>query len=315
VFRIIPDYTAALTALKAGDVDLMPRLQPIQYAQQTAGPAFDGQFRKARYSIPQYYFIGWNEERPFFRDKRVRQALTMLVDRDAIIQTLRFGLAQREASPVSQGSPLNNPNLQPYPYDPKRAAQLLDEAGWTDHDGDGIRDKDGVPFKFEFLGQANSPFTTNLMPILKESLRKAGIEMTERVIEFTVLVNSQHDHKYDATASAWVAPLDADQYQIFHSSSIANRGSNWVSFRNAEADHLLEQARLEFDPEKRKQMMWRWQEIIHEEQPYTFLFYAQEAAAYQKRFQNVEWLPNRPGYDLNQWFVPKGMQKYVGHSE
>ncbi len=80
--------------------------------------------------------------------------------------------------------------------------------------------------------------------------------------------------------------------------------------KNPEADHLLEQARQEFDPEKRKQLYWRWQEIINDEQPVTFLYYQEESAAYSKRFQNVQWLPLRPGYDLNNWWVPKGLQKY-----
>jgi peptide/nickel transport system substrate-binding protein len=90
-----------------------------------------------------------------------------------------------------------------------------------------------------------------------------------------------------------------------------DRGSNYVSFKNAEADKLIENARTEFDQEKRKQLYWRFQEIIQDEQPYTFLFYPQETAAYHKRFQNVVWMPNRPSYDLNSWFVPKGAQKYL----
>ena len=92
VLRIIPDNTAALTALKAGEIDLQPRLVPVQYAQQTSGPGFDDQFAKTKYSIPQLGFIVWNNEKPYFKDKRVRQALTMLVDRQKIIDTIRFGM-------------------------------------------------------------------------------------------------------------------------------------------------------------------------------------------------------------------------------
>src|SRR5206468_1282671 len=139
-----------------------------------------------------------------------------------------------------------NPRIKPLPYDPKRAMQLLDEAGWKDHDGDGIRDKEGVPFKFEFLGAFSSPFTKQLAAILKEEYRKAGIEMTERLLDFSVFYSSVLEHKYDAAASAWVLPLEMDPYQIFHSSSIPNRGSNWVAFRNGESDRLLEEARIEF---------------------------------------------------------------------
>jgi peptide/nickel transport system substrate-binding protein len=309
VLRTVLDPAAALTALKAGELDLVPRLQPVQYTQQTSGQAFEQEFKKTPYALSQYYYIGWNEERPFFKDKRVRQAMTMLVNRDQIIENVRFGLAKPAASHFLPQVPLHNPNIKPWPYDPKRAAALLDEAGWTDHDGDGVRDKDGVKFKFEFLGSSGNQFTAQLVAILKDEFRKAGIEMTERLMDFNLFLSTALDHKLDAAASAWNSPLESDPHQIFHSSASLNRGSNFISFKNAESDRLLEQGRLEFDPEKRKQIYWQWQELIHEEQPYTFLFYALESAAYHRRFENVEWLPNRPGYDLTRWFVPKAAQK------
>jgi peptide/nickel transport system substrate-binding protein len=311
ILRFIIDPTAALTALKAGDVDMVPRLSAVQYAQQTSGPAFDQQFAKNTYTIPQFYYIGWNEERPFFRDKRVRQALTMLLDREQIIQTLRFGLGKIAANPFHGSSPDNNQNIKALPYDPQKAQQLLDEAGWKDHDGDGVRDKDGVPFRFEFLGSVGSAFSDQLLPIVKESFRKAGIDVIERKLEFTIQIERLKDHQFDASTSAWVTGLVQDPYQVWHSSSIANRGSNYISFRNAESDKLLETARVEFDTEKRRQLYWRWQELIADEQPYTLLLYPVEAAAYSKRFQNVDWLPVRPGYDLTQWYVPKMTQKYT----
>jgi peptide/nickel transport system substrate-binding protein len=310
VYRIIQDRTASLTALKAGDVDLLPRLSPIQHAQQTSGPQFESQFKKAVHGTTQYAYIVWNEDRPFFKDKRVRQALTMLVDKKQIIETLRFGLGTLTEAHFNPKSPDYNKNLKPYPYDPKRAAQLLDEAGWKDTNGDGIRDKDGIPFRFEFLGTANSVFTSQLLPILKEEFRKAGIDMTERLIEFTVQVNSMRDHKFDASSLLWISPLVGDPYQIWHTKSIANRGSNYAGFSNAEADRLIEQARLEFDPEKRRQLYWRWQEIIYDEQPYVFLYVPEDPAAYQKRFENVRWYPPDPAYDLLEWYVAAASQRY-----
>ncbi|HYR41522.1 MAG TPA: peptide-binding protein, partial [Terriglobia bacterium] len=310
VIRIIPDFPAALTALKAGDVDFIPRLLPIQYAQQTSGAAFDQQFAKAKYSIPTYSFIMWNEERPFFKDKRVRQALTMLINRQQFIDTVLFGLGRIGVSHFNPSAKDFDPHLKPWPYDPKRAAELLDEAGWIDHDGDGIRDKDGVKFKFEFLASSSNAYLPQLLPVLKEEFRKAGIEMTERTVEFNVMTGAVQEHRFDASALSWSADLIADPYQVFHSSAALNKGSNFISFKNAESDRLIEKARLEFDDEKRKQIYWQWQELIHEEQPYTFLFYREEPAAYSKRFRNVQWLPLRPGYDLNSWFVPSSEQKY-----
>jgi peptide/nickel transport system substrate-binding protein len=310
VIRIITDHTAALTALKAGEIDFNPRLLPIQYTQQTSGAGFEQQFVKVKYSIPAYYFVGWNEERPFFKDKRVRQALTMLINRQQLVDTILFGLGSVGVSAFNPKSKDFNPNIKPWPYDPKRAAALLDEAGWVDHDGDGIRDKDGVKFQFEFLASVGSNFLPQFLPVLKEELRKVGIEMTERTVEFNVMTNSMTDHQFDAVSLGWTTDLLADPYQIFHSSAALNKGSNFISFKNAESDRLLEQARLEFDNEKRKKIYWNWQELIQEEQPYTFLVNREESGAYSRRFHNVNWLPLRPGYDLNSWYVPKRDQKY-----
>ena len=134
--------------------------------------------------------------------------------------------------------------------------------------------------------------------------------MTERRLEFTVVIENVRDLRYDAYAGAWLSGLSYDPYQLWHSSSIGNRGSNFGSFDNPEADRLMEEARTEFDPEKRKQLYWRFQEIIHDEQPYTFMLYPQESVAYHRRFQQVNFLPVRPGYDLTKWFVPQVSQRY-----
>ena len=310
VIRFITDATAALTALKAGEIDFNHRLTSIQYAQQTSGADFEAQFEKTTYKVPSYYYIGWNPQRPFFADKRVRQAMTMLIPRQDIIDNLRFGLAEIATSHFNPSSADFNPNLEPFPHDPDRAAALLDEAGWVDSDGDGIRDKDGLKFSFEYLGSAGSQFTEQLIPIMKEAFARVGIEMTERRLEFTVVVESMRDKRFDAFGGAWVSPLAGDPHQLWHSSSSENRGSNFVSFINAEADLLIEAARLEFDSEKRKELYWRFQELVHEEQPYTFLFYPEESAAYHRRFQQVDFLPVRPGYDLTKWFVPLLSQRY-----
>jgi peptide/nickel transport system substrate-binding protein len=309
VYRIISDYAAALTAFKAGEIDLQPRMLPIQYNEQTGGQAFDEQFAKAKYSIPIEYEIIWNNERPFFKDKRVRQALTMLVDRQKIIDTIRQGFGQIGVSPFVPGSRDFNPNIKPLAFDPNRAAALLDEAGWKDHDGDGIRDKDGIKFKFEFLGSSSSTVYKQLAPVMADEFRKNGIEMTERVIEIGLQTQMLKEHKFDASVLGITFDLVNDPHHVWHSTSAAD-GLNFQNFKNAESDRLIEQARLEFDNEKRKQIYWRWQELIHDEQPVTILYYQQEPAAYSKRFQNVQWLPLRPGYDLTAWWVPKPRQKY-----
>jgi peptide/nickel transport system substrate-binding protein len=309
VYRIINDPTAALTALKSGELDLQGRLSPIQYNEQTSGQAFDSQFAKTKYPIPAEAWIFWNNDRPFFKDKRVRQAMTMLIDRQKIIDTIRLGFGKVGVSAFDPKSKEFDTSITPWPYDPKKAAELLDEAGWTDHDGDGIRDKGGVKFKFEFLGSTGSNVFKQLSPVLAAEFKKAGIEMTDRVVDFALMTKALAEHRFDASTLTESYDLVQDQYQVWHSSSSAG-GSNFMNFKNPESDRLLEQARQEFNDEKRKELYWKWQELIHDEQPVTFLYYQEEPAGYSKRFQNVQWLPLRPGYDLTGWWVPAQLQKY-----
>src|SRR5262249_42636117 len=154
-------------ALKSGELDFIPRLLPAQYNDQTSGPAFDEHFIKRTYEIPELAYIGWNEARPFFADKRVRQALTLLIDRPKIIEVVRRGMGTIAASPFPPGSPDFDPMIQPLPYDPARAMALLDEAGWVDHNGDGIRDKGGIDFKFEILVSNSNSAAAPLVGILE----------------------------------------------------------------------------------------------------------------------------------------------------
>jgi peptide/nickel transport system substrate-binding protein len=203
----------------------------------------------------------------------------------------------------------SNPNLKPWPFDPRRAGELLDEAGWKDHDGDGIRDNNGARFKFEFLVSSSSAVQKQISAALTEEFRKAGIQMTERLLEFALVSQTLKEHRFDAAAVGFSFDVVQDPYQGWHSSAIAG-GLNYAGFKNADSDRLLEQARLEFDAEKRKQIYWQWQELIHDEQPVTFLYWQLEPAAYSKRFQGAEWLPLRPGYDLTSWWVPAAQQKY-----
>jgi peptide/nickel transport system substrate-binding protein len=303
VYKIIPDATTALAVLKSGEIDFIPRLSPVQFREHTGGQSFQERFVKATYQIPQLAYIGWNQDRPYFSDKRVRQALTMLIDRTRIIETVRLGMGSMAASPFFPGSPDFHTAIQPLPYDPQHAARLLDEAGWIDSNRDGVRDKNGVEFKFEMLASSANSAAAPLLGIVRDEFGKAGIAVVERRLEPAVLGSLLRDHKGDAAIGAWTSSILFDPYQLFHSSSAQNRGSNYFNFRNRNADSLMEQARLEFDAEKRKRLYWQFQEILHDEQPYTLLYYPQDAAAYHVRFQNVQFFPQRPGYDLTQWFV------------
>jgi len=146
---------------------------------------------------------------------------------------------------------------------------------------------------------------------MAENLRKIGIAVDVQTMEWSVFLNNVRDQAYDAVILGWVMPIsDTDPYQIFHSSQSKDRGSNYVSFRNDRADELIEMNRKEFDPAKRTEYMREFQEILHEEQPYTFLYIPKSNILYHKRFQGVNVFPFRPGFDPKEFWVPNLMHKY-----
>lgn len=149
VYKIISDHSTALQMLKKGDIDLMP-LREIEWVRQTNSKKFTDNFYKLKYYLSSFSYIGWNQSSPFFKDRRVRQALTMLIDRKAILDKLLFGIGENVIGPFYIFGKSYNTKLKPWPYDPERAKRLLKEAGWSDHDGDGILDKDGKKFSFTF---------------------------------------------------------------------------------------------------------------------------------------------------------------------
>ena len=306
VFRIITDDNAALQVLKRGDMDLMG-LTPIQWVRQTENRKFTEIFDKHKYYLPGYSYIGWNSKRPFFQDPLVRRAMTMLVNRDLILEKLRFGFGKVVTGSFFYETPEYDRSIEPWPYDPKEAVRLLKEAGWTDSDGDGIRDKDGVPFRFEFSIVSGVQFHEQLSTILKEELSKVGIEMTIRPLEWALFSGILDDRSYDAVTLGWSLPVEADPYQVWHSSQV-EKGSNHVGFHSEEADRIIEEARVTFDKKKRIELYRKFHRILHEKQPYTFLFVSESLVAVDKRFENLIVYPL--GLDPREWWVPTERQKY-----
>lgn len=306
VYKIITEPTAALHVLKQGGLDMMS-LRPIQWARQTQSKRFEEDFRKLKYYLPSYSYLGWNSRRPFFADKRVRRAMTMLMDRETFLRKILLGLGTVISGPFYVNSPDYDKSIPLYPYDPQGAVALLKEAGWEDRDGDGILDKDGKPFSFEFLLSAGSRTGEQIATVLQENLKDVGIRMSIRKLEWAVFIQRIDDRDYDACTLGWSMGWESDPFQIWHSSQ-ADKGSNFVGFRNEEADRIIEAARQEFDAEKRRNMYHRFHALVHEEEPYTFLFTTEALVAVSRRFENVNVFAM--GLAPREWWVPAARVKY-----
>ena len=311
-FKTIKDPNAALIALKHQDIDIDPSLTPSQYISGIDSAQAKNIMRDTIYENV-YRYIGWNDARPMFSDKNVRKALTMLVDRDKIIHSILHDLTKKIDGPVAPTQPNYDPTVKQPGYDPTAAKALLAEAGWTDHDGDGILDKviggKKTDFSFTFLIPSGSDVPKQIMLVIANDLQKVGIKAEITQLEASVYLNNIRNRKFDAFYGGWVGNMSGSEGledeigQLWESSEMKKGGSNSYAYSNPEADRIMEAIKIEPDRAKRLDLSHQLQHIIVGDQPVSFLWSSPQLIAWQDRFDNFEFFPTRPPFEPQYWIV------------
>ncbi len=310
IYRVIPDQATMFMELKAGNIDRMG-LNPLQYIRQTAYPKFQRLFNKYKYVSFSYVYLGYNLEDRRFADKRVRQALTHAINKREIVEGVLMGLGQEATGPYKPGTWFYNPEVPRFPYDPEKARALLAEAGWRPN-AEGILEKDGRPFAFTILTNQGNEIRARTAEIIQRRLKDVGIMVKIRIVEWAAFIKEFiNKGRFEAVLLGWTTGQDPDLYDIWHSSKTREGELNFIHYKNPEVDRLLEEGRHTFDREKRKQAYFRLQELIAEDQPYTFLFVPDALPAIHKRFRGIKPAPAGIDYNFYKWYAPQGEQKYV----
>jgi len=310
IYRIIPDTSTMYMEMKAGAIDLMS-LTPVQYARQTTSRQFTSRFNKFRYPSSGYLYMGYNLRHPLFGDRRIRQAITAAIDKEELIHGVLFGMGQKAHGPIVPGRWAYNPDVRDIGYDPKHAADLLAQAGWRDKNADAILIKDGKPFQFTILTNQGNQQRLLSAQIIQQRLKYVGIDVKIRIVEWATFLKEYIDKgKFEVVMLAWNISQDPDMYDVWHSSKTNPGELNFIGFKNAEVDRLLVEGRSTFDIEKRKRAYFRIQEILAEEQPYTFLYVPDALPVVSARIRGVEVAPAGIGHNQIKWYVPKNEQVY-----
>lgn len=310
IYRIIPDTSTMYMEMKAGAIDLM-NLTPVQYARQTSSRLFMSRFNKFRYPSSGYLYMGYNLRHPLFGDKRIRQAITAAINKDELIQGVLFGMGQKAHGPIVPGRWAYNPNVRDIAYDPKHAAELLAQAGWREKNADGILIRNGKPFQFTILTNQGNQQRLMSAQIIQQRLKYVGVDVKIRIVEWATFLKEYIDKgKFEVVMLGWNISQDPDMYDIWHSSKTNPGELNFVGFKNAEVDRLLVEGRGTFDIEQRKKAYFRIQEILADEQPYTFLYVPDSLPVVSARIRGVEPAPAGLGHNQIKWFVPKNEQVY-----
>jgi len=311
ITRIIPDSATMFLELRAQNIAMMG-LTPLQYTRQTENSLFKNNFNKYRYLSFAYTYLGYNLKNPLFTDKRVRQAISYAINKNEIISGVLLNLGKPANGPYKPGTWAYNDKVKIYDYNPKKARELLHEAGWTKLNSEGVLEKDGKPFIFEIVTNQGNETRQKCAEIIQRQLKEIGIIVKIRVLEWSAFVTDFiNKRRFDSVILGWTIPLDPDAYDVWHSSKTAPEELNFISYKNPEADEMLEKGRSTFDQKERKKYYDRFQEILAEDQPYTFLYVPEALVIIHKRFRGIKPAPIGLEYNFIKWYVPKDEQKYT----
>lgn len=230
-----------------------------------------------------YGYIGLNYGSDKVKDPKVRQALLYGLNRDGFMQSYYQGYGQVYNSHILPTSWAYNPDVPKYEYNPEKAKELLDEAGWKDTNGNGVRDKDGVELELQWLTYTGSKYVDALIPIVQQSWEQIGVKVTPELMEFGTMMDKVNNREYDIFNGAWNLSIDPDPSGIFAISQDVPGGFNNIGWRNEEADKLLKEGKGTTNQEERKKAYAEWQLKFSEDVPYILLGNAQEMFASNSR--------------------------------
>lgn len=313
IFRIIPDNKMALLAFQKGQVHVIEQLSAQQFARETNTETFARVGAKAWGMQWTFGYIGWNMDgsNPFFNDGKVRKAMTHALNIPLILEKVYYNLAAPCHGVYHPNSWMFNPEVKLLEYDLKQAAALLDEAGWTINPRDGWRyktiDKTNVRFEFTLLTPDGSPIAPRIAAIFQEDLKRLGVDMKTRRLEWSAFLEKVSKHEFQASTAAWGTGTDPDTGWNLWRTEQYDVGRNYIGYSNPRVDELFEAGRREFDPDKRKAIYQEIHKILYDDQPYTWIYNRPTLSAINKRIGGVQFSPRgiynfHPGY--YNWWMP-----------
>lgn len=290
IFQVITDGNARVAQVKSGDVDFTVIEPP-----QIDSVKDDANLKIVEATQVNYYFFAFNHTVERLQDPKVRQALTMALNRQAIVDTVLKGYGQVANGPIHPSlGDYYNPDVTTYEYDQEGAKALLEEAGWTPGDDGVLVNEAGDRFTILLNGPAGYPVLEQLLTYAQQEYTNLGIEVNLEIDEWSVHLDKYHNLEYDMLNNWWITPPDPDLYDHYYSES----PSNWWAYSNPEVDDLLLKAREEADHEARVDLYHQLQQLLSDDVPVVYLYHQTEI---QVMSQRTNGLPEMGYRDALSW--------------
>ena len=301
VFRIIPEHPTLLAEFLTEGVDVYVALLPNHATRIRSEEAFEVR----AFAYRSVFFAGWNSRIPKLSDPRVRRALTVGTNRAQILQGLRDGKGVVANTGVPRTHWAYDSTLaDSLSFDPDQARALLAAAGWTDSDGDGIReDAQGEPLQIEVIFNTNQE-RREVAEIMQAQLRDVGVDLRLRTLEMGTFVGLiiSPERNFEGFLISWEAEFRLDERDLFHSEAV-NGSYAFSGIQDPELDRFLDT--LQLIPDRKEAIeTWRaYQCRLVQLQPYTFLYYPDRQNGVNRRLRDVEMDVRGDWQNIREWWI------------
>ena len=309
IWSIVPDAGAALAQLLGGQADF------LEFVPADQLPLVDSSktLRPAPYPSLQYAFLGFNQvdpknptrPHPIFGDVRVRRALSMALDRRAMLQNVFGSVGRLSYGPFPRTIAFADTTLTLPPFDVNAAKALLDSAGWRESAPGGVRMKDGRALKFSLITPVSSRTRVAYSVLIQEQWKRVGAQADVEQLQINAAGDRQRQHNFDASLLAQSTdPSPSGYKQQWGSAGVPPNGQNWLSYHNPNYDALLDSALATFDPAKTRAYMRRAFQLQIADAPGVWLYDVPTVAGIQRRIRPATLRPDGWSIHLADWMIP-----------
>jgi len=299
IWRIIPEQSALMTQLLAGELDFVDSVPPDRAKLIEKDP----RYRIYSHLDRGYTHICWNLRRPILSDRRVRTALSLAINRQNLIKNVYHGYAEYSRGPILSTMWAFDQSLEKPEFDPVKARSLLKECGWKDSDSDGILEREGEDFEIEILCNAENRMRQDISLLIANDLKAIGVKVIPRSIEWGSFLSRLREGEFDGAINRWVEPTQIDLEDLWHSAAEGEMSSNFGAYSNPEVDRLIDEVAGESDFSKQAPLYHRIQRMIVRDQPYAFLVEGKRLNAISRRISGAVLNDATPYFNLEEWSI------------